>query len=65
MKKELGVTTATSNSPVSASRGKKVYERPRILTREALEAVAATCTPAPPAKAAPGFTGCNAGILAS
>jgi hypothetical protein len=31
--------------------GGKPYERPRILSREPLEAAAALCTPVPPAKA--------------
>lgn len=30
--------------------GKKKYRRPEILYREPLEAMAALCTPAPPAK---------------
>jgi hypothetical protein len=31
--------------------GRRPYEPPRILSREPLEAVAALCTPVPPAKA--------------
>lgn len=33
------------------SRSKRPYERPAILFREPLEAVAAACTPTPPGKA--------------
>jgi hypothetical protein len=33
---------------------KKAYRRPEILYREALEAMAALCTPSPPAKATVG-----------
>jgi hypothetical protein len=33
--------------------GRKPYEAPRILSREPLEAIAATCSPSPPAKANP------------
>ena len=33
---------------------KKAYRRPEILYREPLEAMAALCTPKPPAKATPG-----------
>lgn len=32
---------------------RRCYERPRILSRQPLEAVAAVCAPAPPAKANP------------
>jgi hypothetical protein len=34
---------------------RRAYERPRILSREPLEAVAAVCAPAPPAKQNPGI----------
>jgi hypothetical protein len=34
--------------------GRKPYRKPEILYREKLEAMAAVCTPAPPAKANPG-----------
>ena len=34
-----------------AQAGKKKYRRPEILYREPLEAMAALCTPIPPAKA--------------
>lgn len=42
---------------------KRPYERPRILSREPLEAVAAVCAPAPPAKGNPGA--CSQGPIAS
>jgi len=41
----------------------KPYERPRILSREPLEAVAAVCAPAPPAKSNPGL--CPSGPISS
>jgi hypothetical protein len=42
---------------------KRPYERPRILSREPLEAVAAVCAPSPPAKGNPGV--CPSGPIAS
>lgn len=42
---------------------RKPYSRPRILSREALEAVAAVCAPSPPAKQNPGV--CPAGPISS
>jgi hypothetical protein len=42
---------------------KRCYERPRILSREPLEAVAAVCAPAPPAKANEGM--CPSGPISS
>lgn len=42
---------------------RKPYEPPRILSREPLEALAAVCAPAPPAKANPGA--CPSGPIAS
>ena len=45
------------------SAGRKIYERPRILSREPLEAVAAVCAPAPPAKSNPGV--CPSGPISS
>jgi hypothetical protein len=41
----------------------KGYERPRILSREPLEAVAAVCAPSPPAKGNPGV--CPSGPISS
>lgn len=43
--------------------GKRRYERPRILHREPLEAMAAICAPRPPAKGNPGF--CPQGPISS
>jgi hypothetical protein len=42
---------------------KKRYERPRILSREVIEAMAATCAPSPPAKGNPGL--CPSGPISS
>jgi hypothetical protein len=42
---------------------KRRYERPRILSREPLEAVAAVCAPTPPAKGNPGM--CPSGPISS
>lgn len=42
---------------------KRPYERPRILHREPLEAMAAVCAPRPPAKGNPGF--CPQGPISS
>lgn len=46
----LGVETSSS-SQGSPGRKKLPWSRPRILFREPLEALAAVCQPAPPAKA--------------
>jgi len=43
--------------------GRRAYERPRILSREPLEAVAAVCAPVPPAKGNPGM--CPTGPISS
>jgi hypothetical protein len=42
---------------------RRPYERPRILSREPLEAVAAICAPAPPSKN--NFGACPQGPIAS
>ena len=47
---------------VGRPQGGKRYERPRILSREPLEAVAAVCAPSP-AKSNPGM--CPAGPISS
>jgi hypothetical protein len=47
----------------SPSAPRRPYEPPRILSREPLEAVAAVCSPAPPAKGNPGA--CPSGPIAS
>jgi len=47
---ERRVDTAT-DQPSSSELGKRPYEKPRILTRDVLEAVAATCVS--PGKGAP------------
>lgn len=42
---------------------KKPYEPPRIVSREPLEALAAVCSPVPPAKSSPGV--CPSGPISS
>ena len=42
------------NERGNAAAKKKAYRRPEILYREPLEAMAALCTPSPPAKATVG-----------
>ncbi len=42
---------------------KKPYQRPQIVYREPLEAMAAICVPSPPAKGDPGA--CNQGPISS
>lgn len=51
------------DKPAKSESAKRAYERPRILSREPLEAVAAVCSPAPPAKANPGS--CPSGPISS
>lgn len=51
------------DKPAKGKNAKRPYERPRILSREPLEAVAAVCAPSPPAKANPGS--CPSGPIAS
>ncbi len=52
-----------AQSPTNPGAPKRPYEAPRILSREPLEAVAAVCSPAPPAKGNPGA--CPSGPIAS
>jgi hypothetical protein len=53
--------------PTDAQRGsegsKKPYQRPQIVYREPLEAMAAICVPSPPAKA--DVASCSSGPIAS
>jgi hypothetical protein len=56
-------TESASEKTPAGPRGMKRYERPRILSREPLEAVAAVCAPAPPAKSNPGL--CPQGPITS
>jgi hypothetical protein len=44
-------------------RAKRAWEKPRILSREPLEAVAAVCAPSPPSKGNPGL--CPSGPISS
>ncbi len=53
----------TETQSDALSEGKRPYERPRILHREPLEAMAAICAPRPPAKGNPGF--CPQGPISS
>jgi len=53
----------SEDKPGAGQGAKRPYEPPRILSREPLEAVAAVCSPAPPAKANPGV--CPSGPIAS
>ena len=46
-----------------APRSKRAWARPRILSREPLEAVAAVCAPSPPSKGNPGL--CPSGPISS
>ena len=63
MKDDSVVSTETSNDTVSNLRAKKAYHRPQILACEPLEAVAAACTPIPPAKGS--FSACPGGLVSS
>lgn len=54
-------TTPTGRPETAASR--RPYERPRILSREILEAVAAVCSPPGVAKGNPGL--CPSGPISS
>ena len=51
----------SGETPLGPSR--HVYDAPRILYREPLEAMAAVCAPSPPAKGNPGF--CPQGPISS
>jgi hypothetical protein len=51
-----------ASTSVEASKRKR-YEPPRVIFRERLEALAATCTPSPPAKTNPGI--CPRGPISS
>jgi hypothetical protein len=52
-----------SASPAPAAASRRPYQAPRILFREPLEAMAAICTPHPPAKANKGL--CPMGPISS
>ena len=49
--------------PENAAKTRKPYQRPEILSREPLEAMAAVCAPSPPAKGNPGA--CPQGPISS
>ncbi len=49
--------------PENENQSREPYETPKVVYREPLEAVATTCTPAPPAKGNPGA--CPTGPVSS
>lgn len=55
-------TADTNTAPPGAGR-KKAYEKPQVVYRAPLEAMAAVCAPAPPSKSNPGF--CPQGPISS
>ena len=57
-----GAADDQSLSPAVSSK-KKPYERPEVVYRAPLEAMAAVCAPAPPSKSNPGF--CPTGPISS
>jgi hypothetical protein len=61
MKPNPSNSIARGGGPAAPAR--RAYERPRILYREPLEAMAAVCSPSPPAKGNPGF--CSQGPISS
>jgi hypothetical protein len=60
MTERSGTEDATSGAAATARRP---YHPPRVLHREPLEAIAAVCSPAPPAKNNPAF--CPQGPISS
>ena len=52
----------TGGAPESESR-KKAYEKPQVIYRAPLEAMASVCAPAPPSKSNPGL--CPSGPISS
>ncbi|HEX9944550.1 MAG TPA: hypothetical protein VGG03_21270 [Thermoanaerobaculia bacterium] len=60
---QSGPSKPHSTHETAGPRPKRPYERPCILSREPLEAVAAVCAPAPPAKSNPGL--CPSGPISS
>ncbi|HVT58047.1 MAG TPA: hypothetical protein VHR45_06585 [Thermoanaerobaculia bacterium] len=54
---------AQSQAETGSGSLRRPYQRPRILFREPLEAMAAVCAPHPPAKANPGL--CPNGPISS
>jgi hypothetical protein len=55
--------TEDTAGPPAGDAARPPYEPPRILWREPLEAAAAVCAPAPPAKSNPGL--CPQGPISS
>jgi len=61
---ETSAASTTSETPeTSATTARRPYQAPRILFREPLEAMAAICSPHPPAKANKGL--CPLGPISS
>jgi hypothetical protein len=59
----LAMAAAPETPETSATSARRPYEAPRILFREPLEAMAAICSPHPPAKANKGL--CPMGPISS
>jgi hypothetical protein len=55
--------TSNAGAAPDEARRRRPYAPPRIVHREPLEAIAAVCSPAPPAKNNPGF--CPLGPISS
>ncbi len=51
------------DTPTDKDKARQPYEAPKVVYREPLEAVATTCTPAPPAKGNPAT--CPTGPISS
>jgi hypothetical protein len=60
---EPGSTAQPGQAGATGHPRRRPYERPRILYREPLEAMASVCAPHPPAKANPGL--CPTGPISS
>lgn len=56
-------TEETDAAEPDPREGKKAYEKPQVIYRAPLEAMAAVCAPAPPAKSNPGL--CPQGPISS
>ena len=65
MNERLGLDESVETRPSqeAATRARRPYAAPRVLSREPLESVAAVCSPAPPAKSNPGL--CPSGPISS
>jgi hypothetical protein len=61
--KQPGRASEEGRAPLRPGASRRAYEPPRILYREALEAMAAVCAPTPPAKGNVAF--CSQGPISS